>query len=80
MIVFEKENGRAAAYDGDALIGMCEFDETDGVWVIQHTEVDPAYSGQGIPRRMVLLVAEEAEKTGVEVRSVCTYARKVLGR
>ena len=79
MIVFEKKNTRAAAYDGDTLIGMCEFDETDGVWIIQHTEVDQAYSGQGIPRRMVLLIAEEAKKAGVEVRSVCTYARKVLG-
>ena len=36
-IRFEKELNRSAAYDGDKVIGLCEYEIADGKWVITHT-------------------------------------------
>lgn len=79
-IVFEGDQLRSAAYDEEALIGVCEFQSADGVWTITHTEVDPAYGGQGIARKLVMCVAEEADRAGVGLASVCSYAARVLGK
>lgn len=62
QIQFEQEKQRAAAYDGAALIGRCEVQVSDTTWTITHTEVEPSYGGQGIARKLVLCVAEQAEK------------------
>ena len=78
QIRFEKENTRAAAYDGTARIGVCTIKQMAAGWEIPHTEVDPAYGGQGIARKLVLCVAEQAEKEGVRIFPTCSYAKKVL--
>lgn len=78
QIRFEKDKQRAAAYDGDALVGFCEVQVVDGEWTIPHTEVDSAYGGQGIARKLVLCAAEQAERVGVKVIPVCPYAKQVL--
>ena len=78
QIRFEKEHTRAAAYDGTTLIGVCTIKQTADGWEIPHTEVDPAYGGQGIARKLVLCVAEQAKKEGVRVFPTCSYAKKVL--
>lgn len=77
-IRFEREQNRSAAYDGNRLIGFCEVQMTDCTWTIPHTEVDLAYSGQGIARKLVLCVAELAENEGVEVVPICPYAKSIL--
>lgn len=77
-IQFEKEKQRSAAYDGAVLIGRCEAQMSGTTWTITHTEVDPSYGGQGIARKLVLCVAEQAEKEGAEVIPVCSYAKKVF--
>lgn len=76
---FEPEERRSAAYDDGQLIGVCQYTEQDGSWYIVHTEVVPAYGGQGIARELVMIVAREAEKQGIPVVPICSYAVKVLG-
>ncbi len=78
-VVYEKENNRSAAYDGNIRIGCCEYVERPKEWVITHTEVYPQYGGRGIARKLVTCVAEQAEKEGIRVVPLCSYARKVLG-
>lgn len=77
-IRFEREQNRSAAYDGNRLIGFCEIQMTDRTWTIPHTEVDPAYGGQGIARKLVLCIAEQAGKEGVAVIPICPYAKSIL--
>ncbi len=43
-----------------------------------HTGTDPEYGGQGIAARLVGCVAEAAEKEGVSIDPVCSYAAKWL--
>ena len=75
----EPENCRSVAYDGDRLIGECDYQEADSGWCIYHTEVDPAYGGKGIAKRLVYSILEAAERKDVTVASTCSYASKVLG-
>lgn len=80
QIQFEREKQRAAAYDGAALIGCCEVQVSETTWTITHTEVDPSYGGQGIARKLVLCVVEQAKKEDAKVIPVCSYAETVLSQ
>lgn len=46
-IRFEKDNNRAAAYDGVFLARECDIVCQKSFWIITHTEVDSEYNGQG---------------------------------
>ncbi len=76
---FEPELNRSAAYADGQLIGLCQYVIQGNQWLITHTEVSPEFGGQGIARKLVLMVAEEAQEQGVQVVPICSYAVKVLG-
>ena len=73
-IEFRKEESRSAALDGDKVIGECDVAAEPGMWTITHTIVDPAYGGQGIAAKLLDSVMKEAEKAGVKINPVCSYA------
>lgn len=75
---FEPQNSRSAAYDDGNLIGVCEFVNQDGQWLITHTYVDPAYQGRGIARDLVMDVLNHASEQQIHVVPVCSYAVKVM--
>ena len=66
-IVFEKDRSRSAAYDGTQCIGYAIIEERGGRWVIPHTEVDAAYGGQGIARRLIEEILDEARRDGTKI-------------
>ena len=78
QIRYEVEQGRSAAYDKEHRVGIAEFEDADGRWVITHTEVDPAYGGQGIARRLIEEIIAEARRTGKKIVPVCSYAEKMM--
>ena len=80
QIRYEVEHGRSAAYDGENRVGIAEFEDADGRWVITHTEVDPAYGGQGIARRLIEVLIEAARSSGAKIVPVCSYAEKMMRR
>ncbi|MDO5033847.1 MAG: GNAT family N-acetyltransferase [Actinomycetaceae bacterium] len=73
-IRFELEENRSAAYDGENLIGQCTFIPKNNVWTIIHTGVDPEYAGQGIAKKLVEKVVEQARVEGVKIHPVCPFA------
>lgn len=77
-IIFEKDKQQAAAYDGEKTVGVCQINMAEGEWTILHTEVDPAYGGMGIARKLVMNVVERAGNEGAKVKPVCSYAKKVI--
>ncbi len=79
-VEFEKENLRSAAYDGDRLIGECDYEDTEEGRVIYHTEVVPEHEGKGIAKRLVFKVLEAAERDKVNVIPTCSYAKKLLDK
>ena len=78
QIVFEPEHFRSAAYDGETRVGVAEIEDTHGCWVITHTEVDPAYGGQGIARRLIEEIVAEARRAGKKIVPLCSYADKMM--
>lgn len=52
-VVFEPEKFRAAAYDGNKIVGECTYSNSEKIWIIDHTQVADGYSGQGIAARLV---------------------------
>ena len=77
-IIFERDKQRAAAYDGEKTVGFCQVQISDREWIITHTELDPAYGGKGIARKLVMNVVERAGNEGAKVTPVCSYAKKVI--
>ena len=78
QIRYEADHCRSAAYDGEKRIGVAEFDAQDGRWTITHTEVDSAYGGQGIARRLIEELIEAARHDGAKIVPVCSYAEKMM--
>ena len=77
-VVYENDKCRSAAYDGEKLIGECDCRENGLVWTAYHTEVDPAYGGQGIAGRLVAAVAQAARERGAKIVPQCSYVRRLF--
>ena len=77
-ITFERENNKAVAIDNGNIIGECDFTIQGNSWNIVHTVVNSKYQGQGIARKLIESVIENARKEKVKVIADCSYAKKVL--
>lgn len=77
-IIFVKEENRAVAYDDNIEIGECTFEETDNEWNIIHTGVDSKYQGQGIARKLVSSIIENAKVYNKNLEATCSYAKNIL--
>lgn len=73
----EKEK-RAVAYDNEAEIGECDFEELENTWNIIHTGVNSKYQGQGIAKELVKCVIENAKERSKNIISECSYAKRVI--
>lgn len=80
MIKISFEENKSVAYDEDKQIGECDFIEMNDTWNIVHTEVDDAYQGRGIARKLVESVIENAKKCNKKLIADCSYAMIVLER
>lgn len=77
-IKFNKEKKQSIAYDNNVKIGECEYIETEDCWNIVHTEVNETHQGQGIARKLVESVIENAKKHNKNIIAECSYAKKVI--
>ena len=77
-IIWEAEARRSAAYDGEKCVGVAEIEDENGRWSITHTEVDPAYGGQGIARRLIEVLIAAARSDGAKIVPICSYAEKMM--
>lgn len=80
MIKINFEENKSVAYDDNKQVGECDFIEMKDTWNIVHTEVDDAYQGQGIARKLVECVIENAKKYNKKLIADCSYAKIVLER
>ena len=77
-IVFKKEEKKSIAYDFDKQIGECDFEEINDTWNITHTEVDSTYGGQGIAKKLVESVIQNARILNKNLKATCSYAKKII--
>ena len=77
-IVFKEKEKRSIAYDLNKQIGECDFEEINDTWNITHTEVDSTYQGQGIAKKLVENVIQNAQKLNKKLEATCSYAKKLI--
>lgn len=77
-IKFDKKQNKSIAYDNATQIGECEFVEKEKFWNIIHTEVSKLYQGQGIARKLVENVIENAKQYNKSIIAECSYAKKII--
>lgn len=77
-IKFEKEYNKSVAYDNKKVIGECVFIENGECWNIVHTEVSNLYQGQGIAKKLVEKIIENAKICDKKLIADCSYAKKIL--
>lgn len=77
-IKFDKDKNRSVAYNNVEEVGECVFVKQKDQWNIVHTEVNSNYQGQGIARKLVENIIENAKKYRKKVIAECSYAQKVI--
>ncbi len=79
-----EDSGREGCYvfqaPGEAPAELTFSRPEDALWVIDHTEVPPAYRGQGIGGKLVERVVSDARVEGAKIRPDCPFAAKQFER
>ena len=77
-IKFDENNKQSIAIEDNIKIGECDYIEIENSWNIVHTEVNALYKGQGIARKLVEIIIENAQKQNKNIIADCSYAKKVI--
>lgn len=77
---FQHEDNRIALVDGSEELGFISYMENGDVLTIDHTEVSPKLSGQGMGKQLVEKMVEHARSDGKTLDPQCPYAKKVIER
>jgi predicted GNAT family acetyltransferase len=75
-----KKGAFTAESDGKQAGEMTYTWAGEAKFIIDHTEVDPTFSGQGVGVRLVEASVLFARKKGVKIMPLCPFAKKMLER
>ena len=68
------------AHDGQRLAEMTYSRTNATMIIVDHTEVDPSLSGQGVGRALLGALVEWARTTGTKVVPLCPFAKAQFGK
>ena len=77
------DNPQASRYElwlGTTRTGLIEYRAEPGVVFLIHTEVDPAFSGQGLGERLVAGALADLRARGLKLVPLCPFVRAYLRR
>jgi uncharacterized protein len=74
------EASRYEARLGDELAGFSYYERLGPTVVFTHTEVDPAFEGQGVGGRLVRGALDDVRRQGHGVVARCPFVRSWLDR
>jgi uncharacterized protein len=72
------ERKRYEAYVGTELAGFTDYHAQPGLITLLHTEIEPAFEGQGIGTRFVAGVLDDARRRDLRVLPICPFVRAFL--
>ena len=64
----------------DGVTAFTEYTLARGVMVFTHTEVPPAFEGQGVASKLIRAALERARSEGLAVWPVCPFVRSYIRR
>ncbi|MFD1940500.1 MULTISPECIES: GNAT family N-acetyltransferase [Nonomuraea] len=79
-VIDNPDASRFEIHVGDELAGFAEYKLLPTTIVFTHTEVDPAFEGQGLAGRLVRRALDVSRDTGLKVRPLCPYVVKWIDR
>jgi uncharacterized protein len=71
---------RYEARVGDDVAGFTLYDIEDGRFVFTHTEVDPAFEGQGVGGELVRGALDDVRRRGAGIVAKCAFVRSWIER
>lgn len=75
------KNGIFKALENDILAGeMTYVWAGENKFIIDHTEVNPAFEGKGIGKKLVIAAVEYARANGLKILPLCPFAKSVFER
>jgi uncharacterized protein len=75
------KNGIFKAIENDILAGeMTYVWAGENKFIIDHTEVNPAFEGKGIGKKLVMAAVEYARANGLKILPLCPFAKSVFER
>lgn len=84
MELKHKDNGEKGAFfirdEGRRAAEMTYVWMNDDVFIIDHTEVDSRYGGQGLGKQLVAGAVEFARGRGIKILPLCPFARAVFDK
>ena len=79
-VIDNAEAGRYEIRSGDTLAGFSDYRDRVGRRIFVHTEVDPAFAGQGMATRLIAAALDDAVEKGLRVIPRCPFVRAYLER
>lgn len=77
----DRDRHRYEARDGEGPpAGFVDYQETSELVVLTHTEVDPAYEGQGVGSALALAALEDIRARGLKALVLCPFILSWLQR
>lgn len=81
QLVEEGSKGRFRAMDNGTEAGHITYSKAgDSLLILDHTEVNDAYRGQGIGKIIVMHIVDLARKEGLRILPLCPFAKAVFDR
>lgn len=60
--------------------GRIYYTQKAGTIIIDHTEVNPDFSGKGVGKKLVIYVVQAAREKNIKIRPDCPFARSVFDK
>ena len=80
VVVDQPAEQRYEARLGDDVVGFTEYRRVRGRVIFFHTEVDPAFAGQGIGGRLVAGALDDARARGLRITVKCPFIAAFVKR
>ena len=73
--------GRFAAMDNEKEAGAIFYTSAgESKIILDHTEVDDAYRGQSIGKKILMFIVEFARENNIKIIPLCPYAKSVFDK
>lgn len=79
-VIDAAERTRYEAVRDGTVLGFAEYQRTHELVVFTHTEIDPAYEGQGVGGALVRGALDHVRELGLKALPVCPFVQAWLQR
>jgi predicted GNAT family acetyltransferase len=77
----DEAKGRFAAMDNEKEAGAIFYTSAgESKIILDHTEVDDAYRGQSIGKKILMFIVEFARENNIKIIPLCPYAKSVFDK